>query len=230
MSAPLISCIVPVFNGERYLEETLDSIHQQTYRPVEVIVVDDGSTDGTAAVVAAYGERVIYLYQRNAGPAAARNLGLDRASGELVAFLDADDLWQPEKLARQMAEFEARPDLDLCITQVQNFWVSELKQEEESFRNHRVSKPLPGYAASALLARRSVFAVVGNFNASMEHGHTIDWFLRASDCGMTVKVLPQVLVYRRLHHKNRSRMSAPHSREEFLRLVKAHLDRRRRET
>jgi len=96
----LISCIVPVFNGERYVSEALDSILAQTYRPLEIIVADDGSIDGTAAVVASYGEQVIYLRQANAEPA-ARNLGLSAARGEFVAFLDAVDLWHPEKLAHE---------------------------------------------------------------------------------------------------------------------------------
>lgn len=114
--AALISCIVPVFNGERYVSETLDSILAQTYRPLELIVADDGSTDGTAAVVARYGEPVRYLWQSNQGPAAARNLGVSAAQGEFVAFLDADDLWHPEKLTRQMARFHARPELSLSVT------------------------------------------------------------------------------------------------------------------
>jgi glycosyltransferase involved in cell wall biosynthesis len=103
VNAPLISCIVPVFNGERYLGEALDSILAQTYRPLEVVVVDDGSAEGAAAVVARYRDQIRPLFQPNAGQAAARNLGLSVARGEFVAFLDADDLWHPEKLARQMA-------------------------------------------------------------------------------------------------------------------------------
>jgi glycosyltransferase involved in cell wall biosynthesis len=109
MNSPVISCIVPVFNAERYLRETLDSVMGQTYRPLEIIVADDGSTDATASVVAAYGDRVRYLLQPNGGPAAARNLGLRAVSGEFVAFIDQDDLWNPEKLARQMARFQAHP-------------------------------------------------------------------------------------------------------------------------
>src|SRR5262249_17267514 len=130
MEQSLVSCIVPVFNGERYLGETLDSILAQTYRPREIIVVDDGSTDGTAAVVAAYGKRVTSVWQANAGEMAARNRGLTRARGEFIAFLDADDLWHPEKLARQIARFQERPEIDLSFTRFQNFWVSELATEE----------------------------------------------------------------------------------------------------
>src|SRR5262245_20840904 len=103
MTESLISCIVPVFNGERYLGEAIESILKQSYRPIEIIIADDGSTDDTVTVAARYGTQIRYLRQSNAGPAAARNLGLSVAAGEFVAFLDADDIWHPEKLARQMA-------------------------------------------------------------------------------------------------------------------------------
>src|SRR5215475_2242760 len=106
---PLISCIVPVYNGEKYLAEAIETIVQQSYRPLEIIIADDGSTDGTAKVAERYSNLLRYLRQDNAGTAAARNLGLSAAVGEFVAFLDADDLWHPEKLARQMGRFEARP-------------------------------------------------------------------------------------------------------------------------
>ena len=92
MQSPLISCIVPVYNGERYIKEALDSILAQTYRPLEIIVADDGSTDGTESVVANYGNRVRCLWQPNAGPAAAWNLGVRAAQGEFVVFLDSDDV------------------------------------------------------------------------------------------------------------------------------------------
>jgi glycosyltransferase involved in cell wall biosynthesis len=224
MEPPLISCIVPVFNGERYLHEALDSILAQTYRPVEVIVADDGSTDGTVAVVASYGERVRYLWQPNAGSPAARNLGLGAAKGEFVAFLDADDLWHPEKLARQMARFQARPELDLSITHVQNFWIPELREEEVRFQNHRLAQPWPGYTSQALLARRTVFDTVGPFGTALREGDAKDWFLRAAEQGTVIELLPDVLVYRRLHRTNLSRRKTS---ADLLHLVKASLDRRR---
>ncbi len=229
MTPSLISCIVPIFNGERYLQEALDSILAQTYQPVEVIVADDGSTDGTRAVVASYGKQVAYLRQTNAGPAAARNLGLSAAQGEFVAFLDADDLWHLEKLARQMARFQARPELDLCVTYVQNFWVPELQAEAAQLRDHRIMQPLPGYVTATLLARRTLFERIGQFNPTLGHGDNTDWFLRAAEHGAVIELLSDVLVYRRLHKTNLSRREASASREEYVRLVKASLDRRRRQ-
>ena len=223
----LISCIVPVYNGEKYLAEALDSIWGQSYRPIEVIVADDGSTDQTAAVVKQYCHEVRYLFQPNAGPAAARNLGLGAANGEFIAFLDADDLWDPEKLARQIARFEARPELDYCVAHAQNFWGSELREEALRLSNHRIAKPLPAYSTPTLLARRKLFDRVGHFNPALTHGDGTEWFLRAAECGAVSELLPDVLLYRRLHKENRSRLRARQSREQFLQIVKASLDRRR---
>ncbi len=227
MQSPLISCIVPVYNGERYLKEALDSILAQTYRPLEIIVADDGSTDGTASVVANYGNRVRCLWQPNAGPAAARNRGLSLVQGEFVAFLDADDLWHPGKLERQIARFQARPGLDLCVTYVQNFWIPELQEEAERFRNHRLAKPVPGYVAQTLLARRALFESLGQFNTGLMHGDAKEWFLRAAEAGAVMEILSDVLVYRRLHRDNFSR-DVSRSLEDHLRIIKASLDRRRR--
>jgi len=227
MKPRLLSCIIPVFNGERYLSEALESIFAQTYRPLEIIVVDDGSTDGTAASLTAYRGQITYLWQHNAGQAAARNLGLRAAHGEFVAFLDADDLWRPEKSALQIARFQARPDLDLCVTHVQNFWSPELHQEEARVRDHPLMQALPGYVAPALMARWTLFESVGQFNIKLSHGSDMEWFMRAAEHGANMELLPDVLVYRRLHQSNRSGTLASQSRNEYAAIIKTSLDRRR---
>src|SRR5262249_46647903 len=111
----LVTCIVPVHNGERFLEQALGSIQRQTHSPVEIIVVDDGSSDQSPAIAGAWAGAQ-YVRQEQAGPAAARNAGIRRATGAFISFLDADDLWHPEKLARQLARFAARPDLEVSVT------------------------------------------------------------------------------------------------------------------
>lgn len=227
MESALISCIIPVFDGERYLRESLESILAQIYRPLEVIVADDGSADGTAAVVMQYGERVRYVFQQNAGPAAARNLGLTIARGDFIAFLDADDLWHPEKLVRQMARFQSRPDLDLCVAHMQNFWMPELLQEAARFKDHRRGQPIPGYCTGTLLARRILFDAVGPFNTILRHADDTEWFLRTAEHKAVMELLPDVLTYHRMHTANISRRRAAASWNEYVRLVKASLDRRR---
>lgn len=102
MTAPLVSVIIPAFNRAHSVGVSIDSVLQQTHRPCEVIVVDDGSTDGTAEILAGYGERILSIRQDNGGPSSARNTGVAHAKGEIVAFLDSDDTWQPQKLERQI--------------------------------------------------------------------------------------------------------------------------------
>ena len=192
-----------------------------------MLVVDDGSTDGTPAVIARHGGRVRAFHQANAGPAAARNLGLREARGAFIAFLDADDLWAPTKLERQYASFERRPELDLSVTMVQNFWTADLRDEEAHFSQHRLAQPVPGYSTVALLARRSVFDRVGCFDESWRHVHDTEWFARVRAHGLITDVLPDVLVHRRLHATNRSRLGAAASRDEYLQMVQASLTRQR---
>jgi glycosyltransferase involved in cell wall biosynthesis len=227
---PLISCVLPVYNGEKYLAEAIGSVLQQAYESIEVIVADDGSTDGTPAIARRFGEQVRYVRQPNAGPAAARNLGVSEAAGAFLTFIDADDLWHPEKLSRQMARFDARPELDFCVAHAQNFWAPELALEEAKFRDHRVAKALPGYVTGTLMARRDFFDAVGPFNPSITHADDTDWFLRAKERGAVQELLPDVLLYRRLHSDNLSRAGAAGSRDQYLQLLKNVLDRRRRQS
>src|SRR5262245_30132400 len=114
--APLVSVVIPAYNCARFIGEALDSVFAQDYPELEVVVVDDGSTDDTCAVVEGYGDRVKLIRQRNAGAAVARNEGMRRASGEYVAFLDSDDLWLPGKLRLQIDHLESHRDVAMCCT------------------------------------------------------------------------------------------------------------------
>lgn len=229
MKPSLVSCIVPVFNGERYLGEALDSILAQTYRPLEIIVADDGSTDNTVDVVASYGEQVRSVRQPNAGPASARNLGLREAQGECMAFLDGDDLWHPEKLARQMARLRERPEIDLCFTGLQIFWMPELADEERRYQRHPLSQPLSAYHISSLLIHRSAFEAFGHFNEDLPGGENTVWFLHAAEQGAFIEVLPDVLTYRRFHLGGVSRRSrTEYLDKEFFPILRAWRDYQRR--
>ncbi|GAB1723750.1 MAG: glycosyltransferase [Nitrospira sp. CR1.1] len=115
---PRVSVVIPTFNCERFIGRTVDSALRQTYRDFEVIVVDDGSTDGTPAVLARYGEALHCIKQENQGASAARNTALTNATGEFIAYLDADDLWDPQKLARQVAYLDANPACGFVHTEV----------------------------------------------------------------------------------------------------------------
>jgi glycosyltransferase involved in cell wall biosynthesis len=223
---PLVTCIVPARNAARYLEAALDSVLAQTYRPIEILLIDDGSEDETASIAGSY-EAVTVVSQAPAGPAAARNLGVHLAHGELVAFLDADDLWHADKLAHQVEVLCAHPDLEYCLTHIQNLWEPHLREEADLFQDHPRGQRLPGYSSGTLLARRMVFATVGQFNPALRYTDLVDWFLRADDLGVPMHMLPDVLTYRRIHGSNLHRVEETACGTEFLRLARSLLLARR---
>jgi glycosyltransferase involved in cell wall biosynthesis len=224
---PLVSCVVPCFDGERYLDECIQSILSQTHRPLEIIVVDDGSTDGSADIVSRFGDAVRYHRQENRGPGGACNTGVALATGEFVAFLEQDDLWLPHKTARQLLEFVADPALGYCVGHIQNFWVPELDREARRYQDHPVMRPVPGYVVQTLMVRRELFDRVGRFDETLRFAFAGDWFLRASESGAVGALVPDLLTRRRLHDKNFSRLNRADSRDQFLHVLKAALDRRR---
>jgi len=223
----LVSCIVPAYNGERFLAEAIESILAQSYSNVQLIVVDDGSTDGTPQVAARFEDRITYVRQENAGPAAARNRGLKEVQGEFIAFLDADDLWEETKLERQLARFQERPELSYSVTLTQNFWEEEAKEEEAKFADHRKSKPMPGYVTQTLMVKKEWMDRTGGFDEDLDHGDSADWFQRVDEAGAVGELMDEVLARRRLHRENRSRVHSAGSRDEFLKILKDRLDRRR---
>ena len=225
--APSVSCVVPVFNGEAFLGEALDSVLAQSHRPLEVIVVDDGSTDGTAQVALSRGEAVRYVRQPNGGPSSARSRGVQLAHGELIAFLDADDRWLEGKLARQVATLAERPDLDGCLTHGRLFWDGDgaIAAEASAWPEER-RIDTGGLIGSTLVVRRAAFETAGLFDPLLPHSGTADWFARARDRGVIVETLAEVLIERRMHAGNFSRRRDARD-DEYFRLLKRSLDRRR---
>ena len=227
MKRSLISCIVPVFNGERYLGDALDSILGQTYRPLQAIVVDDGSIDRTAEIARSYGSRILLLQQRNRGSAAAKNQGISAAEGEYIAFLDADDAWYPEKLAQQMARLRERTEIDLCFTRFDNFWMPELAEEEQLYRDSWLSQPQSAWSIGTLLTRRSTFDKFGRFDDGLRGNENMIWFLRAAGQGAVIEVLSDVLMRRRFHLGNDTRRGNGHTYDLLMPIVKAWRDYQR---
>jgi len=154
-----VSVIVPVFDGDRYLAMAIDSTLAQTHRPLEIIVIDDGSTDESAGIAQTYAKRelnVHYFHQSHRGIGAARNRGIAHAKGCYLAFLDADDLWCADKLALQLAVFDRHPKVDLVFGHVTQFVSPELNDEQK--RELRCpSDPMSGYLATAMLVPQEVF-------------------------------------------------------------------------
>lgn len=193
MATPFISVIIPVYNGAGFIAEAIASVRAQDYTPLELIVVDDGSTDQTAQVVQGLGADLRYVYQPNQGPAAARNQGLALAQGELIAFLDADDLWPPDKLSQQAACLAAD-------AQVQVVWGNTqicLHPAEAG----STPAPAPNRAPllGSLLCRRSVFQQVGLFEPTLRLGEDIDWLRRLTAAGVVVQPSPHLALFYRMH-------------------------------
>jgi len=222
---PLISVIIPVYNGERYLAEAIESVLAQTYRPIELIVVDDGSTDGSAEIVQQFGPPVRYHYQPNAGVSSARNSGVELARGELLAFLDADDLWVENKLTMQLRAFADDASLEISFGHVLQFHSPELT--EEARQRILISKPLlSGCLPGTMLIRQSTFQHIGPFRTDQQIGQFIDWYARAQEQARKIKVLPEVLMQRRLHGANMGIKQHNH-RDDYARMIGDVLRRRR---
>ena len=223
--SPLVDVIIPVYNGERYLAQAIESALAQTYRPVQVVVVDDGSTDSSLQVAQQFSESISYCTQPNSGIASARNRGIDLARGEFLAFLDADDVWLNDKLARQMAVFHRDPELDMVFGQISQFASPEL--EEVVKRKLRVPiEPMPGYSAGTMLIKRASFLRVGLFETTWEIGEFVDWYAKAIEKGLRSAILAEVVTRRRLHDSNQG-VRKRDSRMDYVRVLKAALDRRR---
>lgn len=201
---PKISVVIPTFNCARYLAGAIDSVLAQKYRDFEIIVVDDGSTDNTGAIVERYGERILYIRTENRGAAAARNRGIEASRGEYLAFLDADDWWEPTKLVEQVPELDNDQEAGLvyCDMRVHN-------DDGTSLESFLSTKPFAssGYVfdqlmhsqfifpSTALLRMRSI-RETGAFDESMRSLEDCDFLLRFC-YRWKVAVVPKPLVHRR---------------------------------
>lgn len=224
-----VSCIIPVHNGERYLADAVDSVLRQT-AGAEVIVIDDGSTDDTAAILRRFGEAIRSVRQPHAGVSAARNHGLRLARGQWISFLDADDRLDPEKIARQLAALAGAAPPVFVDCHSAWFWSPELS-DDELRRDPRWSDPfwrrLTHGHISSWLVHRDVFDSIGGFDERAHFSEDTDWLLRLRDRGAAMRTLPEVLTFRRLHGGN---LTAGRRREQvagLARALKASLDRRR---
>ena len=195
---PLVSIILPVYNCERYITAAIESILSQTYRPIEGIVINDGSTDATSGCLAAFSSEIQIYSQENMGLSYSLNQGLAHASGEYIGFLDADDLWLPHKLARQVEYLDQNPEVSMVFGHIQQFISPELDERAKQTLICSQS-PEPGYVKITMLARRQVFDKVGLFNSAIRVGDFVDWYLRVKDAGLEVHMLAEVVAMRRLH-------------------------------
>ncbi|MGB3514309.1 MAG: glycosyltransferase [Microcoleaceae cyanobacterium] len=209
---PRVTIIIATYNNAHYILEAIASIFHQTYTSYEIIIIDDGSTDNTRQVLAPYLDKIRYVYQENKGVSHARNLGLEMARGEFISFLDADDFFLPDKLAKQVACFDARPSLGIVhsgwrlvnekgekISDIE-LWHGSLELDLETWV---VWKPV----TISMMFRRSWIKSAGGFNTRWHHGEDIDLVLRLSVNGCEAVWLPKVTYCYRQHRRNATRKS-----------------------
>ena len=222
---PLISVMIGAYNAAPYVGETIASVLAQDYEPVELIVVDDGSDDGTAEIVKSC-PTARYFFQPNAGNGAARNRAVEAARGELFAFLDADDRFTAGKLTLQKNVLDAEPELDMVFGHVREFVSPELDEATRSAIRPPSPEPMPWTAPNLMLIRRRSFERVGPFSTTLRVGVTVDWFARASEAGLRYRVLPEVVLERRLHTQNNG-LRERDARSQYLQVLRAAVERRR---
>ncbi len=223
---PLVSVVIPVYNGQRFLRQALKSVFDQTCRPLEVLVIDDGSTDASAEIVRGF-DGVRYIQQGNAGAAAARNAGIAASRGELIGLLDQDDEWLPDKLARQTTVLAANPEVGLVLGHSRQFlepgepmpaWILKAELGDQ-----------PGYISSVWLMRRTAWDAVGPFDARYRIAQDVDWLARAKDVGVGIHMLPEVVIRRRIHGGNLSAEAAT-ARQDLVTLLRHSVHRQERST
>ncbi len=227
MDKPRVSVIIPIYNGENYFAESIESVLNQTSQPYETIVIDDGSSDDSAKIAQSYGDALNYYFQPNAGIAAARNLGVEKANGNLLAFLDGDDLWTKDKLSLQIEAFNADLTLDIAFGHLEQFISPDLDGEAKK-KLYCPDEVIAGIHCGTMLVKRDAFFRVGLFETQLGVGEFMSWYLRAKELDLKINVIPDLVMRRRLHTSN-TMLHKRDSITEFTNIIKASLDRRRKE-
>ena len=227
---PTVSVIVPAYNVAPYLREALESALEQTVAPHEIVVVDDGSTDGTRAVADAVAREhplVRVIQQDNGGPAVARNTAIEVATGEFLAFFDADDVMMPDRLEQQVGYLLGHPEVGLVIGAVQLITEPGAKFDA-AFLRHEVGaqEHADGINIMAMTARARLFEDLGMFDPSYRLSEDYHWLVRAYTRDVTIALVPRVVMRRRLHHSNISR-DVDDVRHQMFRVLREHIQEQR---
>jgi glycosyltransferase involved in cell wall biosynthesis len=220
-----VSVIIPAFNAASFLPHAIASIDRQGYSALEIIVIDDGSTDETAAVARTLPSVSQYFHQENKGPSAARNLGLKHASGEFIAFLDADDEWPAGKLELQLGRLRSEPHLDIVLGRIQ--YISLPGAEDIDIAFETEDRTLTHVHLGSGIYRRPVFDRVGLFNESLRYSEDVDWFMRAREEDISMVILGNVTLLYQLHAGNMTRQMSS-ERSNLAAVMRLSLERRRR--
>jgi glycosyltransferase involved in cell wall biosynthesis len=221
----LVSVVVTVYNGAPYLAEAIDSVVAQTHQPVELIVLDDGSTDGSGEIALGYGESLRYARQERGGIGVARNAAVELAQGRYLAFLDADDRFVPTKLESQLALLDEDPGLDMVFGRITEFVSPDLDESAKALLRAPVHDE-PWRMTNLMLIRRESYDRVGPFSTTLRVGVGVEWYTRALEAGLREAIAPLVVLERRLHASNNG-IQERDARLQYLHVLKQSLDRRR---
>ena len=199
---PLISVMMPTYNNAKYIGQAIDSIYAQNYGNIEIIIVDDGSTDNTKEVVQQYKD-IKYFYIEHKGIPFARNVALENAKGEYIAFLDSDDYWLPNKLNTQMQYFKEHPDCEIVFTKYENFFENEyVKKKKRAIYEKNSEDKFKHYLPSSLV-KKELFEKYGNFDENFKTGEDTEFVTRIKENKMNIEhFINNVFYRRRLHGKN----------------------------
>jgi glycosyltransferase involved in cell wall biosynthesis len=218
-----VSVVIPLYNARPYIVQAVESILAQTLPAAEIVVVDDGSTDGGADLLAGYGPAVRVIHQQQSGSATAINRGIAATRHEVMAFLDADDLWTPDKLSLQVPALAGDPSIDGVFSHVRQFSGSHPDAADAT-----VQPPQAGVSRNTLLIWRSAFDRYGLFDASLRTADFVPWYSYAVAAGLKTRVLPDVVAFRRLHGANTGIVRRHDQQQESLMGLKRALDFRRK--
>jgi len=213
MEQPLVSVIIPTFNRAGLVREAVDSVLAQDYSRLELIVIDDGSNDHTPEVVRAFGTAVRFIQQPHTGVSAARNRGVAASHGELVAFLDSDDLWLPGKVTAQVALFQQQPQVQVCYTD--EIWIRcgvrvNQRQIHQKYAGWIFLHALPRciISPSSIMLRRALWDRVGGFDERLPACEDYDLWLRLT-AAVPVSLLPERLIVKRGGHADQLSRCVP---------------------
>jgi glycosyltransferase involved in cell wall biosynthesis len=200
--SPRVSVVIAAHNGAPFLGQAIESVLRQSYPCFELFVIDNGSTDNTGEVAKRHPE-VRYVFSDQADAALARNLGVSLSSGEYIAFLDQDDDWIDDKLAKQVGFLESHPEYGACIG-YQQMYLEKGMEKPHWLKQVFLDKPQLAYLPSALLVRRSTFLQTDRFNPSFPLASDVAWFFKAHHLKIPIGVIEEVIVHRRIHGDNMS--------------------------
>lgn len=223
-----VSVVIPVKNAERYLAQAIDSILAQTRQPQEIIVVDGNSTDESRSIAASY-SHVRCIDQNGQGLADAWNTGIEAAQSDLIAFLDSDDLWTANKLEVQVNYLAHHTEVECLVARVK-FFLEAGSSIPHGFRPELLEGDYIGHIPGNLVARKTLFDTFGKFDTELDLASDVEWFCQAKDQKISMDIIPEVLLHKRVHETNFSLSGSGPARSshEILTILKRSVQHQRR--